>query len=760
MMSPKTIFFKKSKYSRKVISFVLGSIGIIFLLFVVMSSIAFAITYSAYRETNIESALSKLEMLSIAGTSTFNEAQAISSNIALEGFVDDYKYVEDPLAPNKIMDTYELIHSLSGYTNTFRYADECVVYFKRSESIVFDNYFRYMEDYYGSFYSTVYESYEAYRDFIFDNKGGSYVIRPELSNLGPELNTYVALEGANRKAYAVVKVKVNTEDLYEQMYTTLAEEEVQVNHVGIVAITDSSGQLLMHVGEESLVPYINNEQYDEFSVEGTKYVSVSVEDSNGFRYTYMLPNSVFTRQLTYMTYVFLVIFLCVALGITGIGFILMKRHAQSLNHIMNVVEGSSKSGSLYQKIDTKIQDLIEDNALLTNNLIEEKGLLLDMFYEKLLKGSFVDEEDLQHNMAVTGTNINGKLYSVGLLCADMDSADSAIDSIAAKNISIKFAANDIIISELYAHVVLCNQMVTVIFVANTDEESFHRNIELFAEKFRQNMQSYNYDYYICMGGVFQEVSLVRKAYNLAHLMALKHKNDNESGKMYKASSEDIPTDDIVEINDTLKNRLYSLVTKGDQDGVEALLDHMIKGIIKQAKSKSSVKVSVYILWELLAKMIKDNYVDEESDCYAYYNHYMNLEIYTYTEQMRLVSEGFTALVAYFDRINVTRSNAQMISILDFINTEFTNPDLSLIYIADRFGISVTKLSKLFKENNIEYSFYISNLRMNLAKHTLVNTDSSIKNIARQTGYTSSNSFCRAFKRLQGISPNEYRQNNK
>lgn len=749
---------KKSKYTRKVLSFVLGSISIIFVLVFIISSIAFGIAYNAFKENNINSALSKLEMLSVTGESTFNEAQSIASNIALESYVDEYKSVPDPLSPDKVFDTYKLINSLQAYSVTFRYAEECVVFFEISESIVFNKYFRYMDDYYKSFYSEVFTTYDDFRNHIFNDDVSYYEIRPEVSNLGEELNAYVTLKGYKDKVYSVVKIRINTTDIYHQMNNLLATLDAEEEAIGYVAITDANKQVLMCVGDKRLSEHVNDSQYKEFAFEGTKYVSVSVTDNNGFRYTNILPNSVFTRQLNYMTVTFLMIFLLIALVIIAIGFFLMKRHAKSLNHIMHIVDSPGKSESLYQKIDTKIQDLIEDNTLLTNNLNEEKAVLKDMFYEKLLKGSFVNEQDLQNNMEVTGININGKLFSVGLFCAEEDSSDSAIDSIAARNISMKFAANDIMINELFANVVMCDQIVTVVFVSNTDEETFERNIGLFIEKFKLSMQHYNYGYYMCLGNITDDIMLVKKSYNLAMLMDMKHKNDNVSGSLYKTSSGDVPMDEIVEINDTLKNRIYTLVTKGDTEAVKELLEDIMERMIKQAKSKSGITVHIYILWELLLKVIKDNHIQKELVSHKYLKHYMNLDIYGSKEQMALVSNGFVEVADHFKHINISRNSTVFNKILDFINTEFTNPHLSLVFIADTFGISVTKLSKHFKENGIEYSSYIMQLRMNLAKHVLVNTDNSIKSISKQVGYTSSNSFCRAFKRLEGISANEYRNN--
>ena len=53
--------------------------------------------------------------------------------------------------------------------------------------------------------------------------------------------------------------------------------------------------------------------------------------------------------------------------------------------------------------------------------------------------------------------------------------------------------------------------------------------------------------------------------------------------------------------------------------------------------------------------------------------------------------------------------------------------------------------------------FIRVVRMEKAKELLENTDLTVKDIAEKTGYTSANSFCRAFRRVTGMNTSEYRK---
>ncbi|NLN42227.1 MAG: helix-turn-helix transcriptional regulator, partial [Clostridiales bacterium] len=51
---------------------------------------------------------------------------------------------------------------------------------------------------------------------------------------------------------------------------------------------------------------------------------------------------------------------------------------------------------------------------------------------------------------------------------------------------------------------------------------------------------------------------------------------------------------------------------------------------------------------------------------------------------------------------------------------------------------------------------INKLRVSEAKKLLVNTDMSIKDLALLIGYNNDQTFSRVFKKLEGITPGEYR----
>lgn len=96
-------------------------------------------------------------------------------------------------------------------------------------------------------------------------------------------------------------------------------------------------------------------------------------------------------------------------------------------------------------------------------------------------------------------------------------------------------------------------------------------------------------------------------------------------------------------------------------------------------------------------------------------------------------------------------------VTDYIQQEIGSPGLSLESVADRFGVSVSYLGKAMKEQIGEtFTDYVTMLRLEAVKKRLVSTDLPVKEIVNGVGYISVSTFIEKFKKLEGITPGEYR----
>jgi two-component system, response regulator YesN len=85
-------------------------------------------------------------------------------------------------------------------------------------------------------------------------------------------------------------------------------------------------------------------------------------------------------------------------------------------------------------------------------------------------------------------------------------------------------------------------------------------------------------------------------------------------------------------------------------------------------------------------------------------------------------------------------------------------DVKLQEISEHFYISREYISRKFKQEfNVNISDYIVKFRMKKAKSLLKNSELKIYEIANMIGYQDDKYFRKVFKKVEGITPNEYRE---
>ncbi|MDF2963348.1 MAG: AraC family transcriptional regulator [Paenibacillus sp.] len=122
----------------------------------------------------------------------------------------------------------------------------------------------------------------------------------------------------------------------------------------------------------------------------------------------------------------------------------------------------------------------------------------------------------------------------------------------------------------------------------------------------------------------------------------------------------------------------------------------------------------------------------------------------------------TILTQLENKVSSLRSEknnyALMRRVKEYIENHYTDPNLSLNQISERFEMNPRYLSKLFKEEFGEkFMDYMLKIRLEEAQRLLLNTALPVQDIAEQVGYVHVISFHRAFKNMYGLPPGDYRK---
>ena len=93
----------------------------------------------------------------------------------------------------------------------------------------------------------------------------------------------------------------------------------------------------------------------------------------------------------------------------------------------------------------------------------------------------------------------------------------------------------------------------------------------------------------------------------------------------------------------------------------------------------------------------------------------------------------------------------------FIEDNYQDAQLSLDTLGEEIGCSSAYLSRKFKEKyGISVLNYITDVRINHAKFLLEETEHSVQVISEKTGFLSSSTFVKTFKKKEGVAPGAYR----
>lgn len=92
----------------------------------------------------------------------------------------------------------------------------------------------------------------------------------------------------------------------------------------------------------------------------------------------------------------------------------------------------------------------------------------------------------------------------------------------------------------------------------------------------------------------------------------------------------------------------------------------------------------------------------------------------------------------------------------YVNEHYTFSGLSLVIIAEQFGVSRSTVSKIFKETaKMTFVEYLHKLRVDYAKQLILEGNRNVLQVGRESGFETEITFNRAFTKNEGITVREF-----
>lgn len=124
-----------------------------------------------------------------------------------------------------------------------------------------------------------------------------------------------------------------------------------------------------------------------------------------------------------------------------------------------------------------------------------------------------------------------------------------------------------------------------------------------------------------------------------------------------------------------------------------------------------------------------------------------------------LSEAYDAALERL--LNSARLSPVVESAKCYIAAHFADPNLALGQVAQKLSIHPAYLSRLMKQElGMSFARYLTHVRIGRAAQLMRDPAMRVWQVAEQVGYSGGNYFSAAFKKVLGVSPAEYRMEDK
>ena len=206
----------------------------------------------------------------------------------------------------------------------------------------------------------------------------------------------------------------------------------------------------------------------------------------------------------------------------------------------------------------------------------------------------------------------------------------------------------------------------------------------------------------------------------------------------------------------ITKKLYSAIAEEKYDQAKDIVNFIYQNLFKNNYIMSAnAKKIYYNMFETIHLFFK-NY------SFAYNNEY-NLYDETFSiHKAKFLDDLNNHILSILDKAEQLLSNTDFNSIvksaLYYMEKNYSNPNLSIIDIAQHCNVNANYLCGTFKSITGEtINHYINNMRIENSKKLILETNKSIADISKLCGFNDAKYFCKVFGKYTKTTPSSFRK---
>lgn len=484
--------------------------------------------------------------------------------------------------------------------------------------------------------------------------------------------------------------------------------------------------------------------------DGKKYMVTCVPCAIGRMISAQPQTAVFVSMNHYNTSMLLLVGGFILLAVV-IAMAFTNRNVAAMNRVISMIPKEHQANSatnVYHYMEQAFLNARQKEALLAARAREQKSVLTENFIKSLLRGEWQTESDLLQEQDRVGLSLDAPAYAV-LLVHFWEKPDSA-DFYPGMRDAFKreFGEGRAFLAGM------SNENVACLLLA--DDSDLRESIEAVAEEFSKTMPVTT-----LASNTVTSILEVSQAYRQVRVMSRMVQEDETRLYWYQ----DLFQDDVLynfEYSVYSEAGLRNNIAAGNEQGtVEILNDLYRKNLKSSVYSDHVLRFFAYDLYRLVNHLGTANASEDRKDALDLLRRHLD-QVMDNPKRFETYFEEIKAYCLQMCRQNEHRraagSDEMMDKINQYIDAHFADPDLTVSSIADALGISGKYLSLFYKEQTSEkISAVIEKKRIDHACLLLDTTDMTINDIALASGYALTHTFRVAFKKIQGVTPLEWKK---
>jgi len=383
------------------------------------------------------------------------------------------------------------------------------------------------------------------------------------------------------------------------------------------------------------------------------------------------------------------------------------------------------------------------------------------FFNDLFLGNYYDIDEAVSKMESLGIDLHGNRYVVAVVkqsrendsmavryLQSLDKIPSAISTYIASNSGggVKF------------HTISAQKDFIILFAQDSKDGDTLREYVHGLANWLDDKREIS-EVTIGIGGTVSQITDTHRSYAQA-IEALQYYMVLDSAKVV-CLYEDVPhRAEYYYYPEQEENRLMNMVKNGDTEGVRATLNAVCSENFTSRQLSNSMMVAfIGHLWQGVVEMGRLGLVMDEALEEKLNESLESFAKHNELERLQLCTQLYLEISESLRIHKQNKLNVYMAEIKQYVNDNFTDPDISLASVADNYNFSEAYLSGKFKEFTGENFYnYVQTLRINMVIQLLENPKLSIQEISERAGYSTYNTFAKAFKRVTGVTAGDYRKN--